>query len=124
MSQFRLCQKRGRSSEKPEDAELLDELNLPMLMGARRGYEADLLPNTHDSKLFLYKVRDISEKGGRKRAFYVKSRKELPKKFFVIEAEFRIARACVFVYGYVPLFEKMGGCSAERRDEGISYIVL
>ncbi|MEK7569167.1 MAG: hypothetical protein AAB497_03570 [Patescibacteria group bacterium] len=121
MSRFRFCRKRGRSSEKPEDAEFLDELNLPSLMGARRGYEADLLPNTHDPQLFLYKVRDMSEKGGRKRAFYVKSRKELPKKFFVIKAG---DGAPVTVYGYLPLFEKMGGCSAERRDEGITYIVL
>lgn len=120
MSRFRLYQKRRRSSEKPEDAELLDELNLPSLMGALRGYEAVPLTPTHD-QLFLYKVRDMSEKGGRKRAFYVKTCRELPKKFFVIKAGGGVS---VPIYGYPPIFEKSGGCSAERRDEGISYIVL
>lgn len=120
MSRFRLYQKRRRSSEKPEDAELLDEFNLPSLMGALRGYEAVPIPSI-DGQLFLYKVRDMSEKGGRKRAFYVKTCKELPKKFFVIKAGGGVA---VPTYGYFPVFEKNGGCSAERRDEGISYIVL
>lgn len=120
MNRFRLDALRigKRRGNIPENAEFLDELHLPSFMGIHKGYEATFLQKTQDLEFFLYKIRDIDEKFGRKRAFYVKAHKKLPKKFLVIKAGGGVT---ISMYGYLPIFEKWGGCSAERGS--VSYIV-
>lgn len=119
MSRFRLYRKRGMSSGRPEDAEFFDELHLPSLMDANVGYDTFLLPKTQDSKIFLYKIKEVSEDGVKRRAFYVKTRKKLPKRFLVVKVGIGNH---ITGYGYVPIPGAEGGL-ARIEGRGAVFIV-
>lgn len=103
--------RRGKDSSNPKDAELFDELHLPILMDANKGYDVVLLIKTLEHGLFLYKIREVCEEGEYKRAFHIRTRRKLPKRFLVIKAGIG---AYTTGYGYVPIFEHKGGCSSGR----------
>lgn len=117
MSRFRLSYRR-RQGGKPEDAELLDELHLPILMDANMGYDV-ISSRVQDSKILLYKIREVSEDGVKRRAFYVKTRKKLPKRFLVVKVGIGNH---ITGYGYVPIPGMEAG-SAKIAGRGVIFVV-